>query len=144
MTQASPSQSNRQSGMTLLELLVVITILGLLTAAIGTIALNYLGGAKSDTTSLKIDQTMAALDYFRLDMGRYPSEDEGLDALWEAPRGAARWNGPYVQKRDSLVDAWGAQLLYREPGEHGTVDVYSLGSDGAEGGEEEARDVTSW
>jgi general secretion pathway protein G len=140
----SPRRAKAQAGVTLLELLVVITILGLLTAAIGTVALNYLGGAKSDTTALKIDQTVAALDYFRLDVGRYPTEEEGLEALWAAPRGADNWNGPYVQKRDALVDAWQAPLAYRFPGEHGPVDVYSLGSDGREGGEDEARDVTSW
>lgn len=133
-----------QAGVTLLELLVVITILGLLTAAIGTIALNYLGGAKSDTTALKIDQTMAALDYFRLDVGRYPTPEEGLEALWTQPRGIETWKGPYVQRKDALLDAWSATFLYRNPGEHGPVDIYSLGADGAEGGSDEAADITSW
>ena len=140
----SPSRAAAMAGVTLLELLVVISILGLLAAAVGTIALNYLGGAKSDTTALKIDQTMAALDYFRLDVGRYPTNEEGLEALWTAPASAENWNGPYVQKKDALVDAWKATLKYRNPGEHGPVDVYSLGSDGVEGGEDEARDITGW
>ncbi len=144
MVQSSSSRRSREAGLTLLELLVVITILGLLMAAVGSVALNYLGGAKSDTTALKVDQVSAGLEYYRLDMGRYPSEQEGLAALWQAPAGAQAWNGPYVKKRDALVDAWGEPFLYKMPGEHGDFDVYSLGADKVEGGEDEAQDVTSW
>ncbi|MGF1455079.1 MAG: type II secretion system major pseudopilin GspG [Alphaproteobacteria bacterium] len=144
MSRTRPNRRAREAGLTLLELLVVITILGLLTVAVGSVALNYLGGAKTDTTALKVDQVMAGLDYFRLDVGRYPSEEEGLNALWKKPAGAERWNGPYVKKQDTLTDAWGKALVYKVPGENGPIDVYSLGSDGAEGGEGEAQDVTSW
>ncbi len=144
MIRSQQSPRRREAGLTLLELLVVITILGLLTVAVGSVALNYLGGAKTDTTALKVDQVMAGLDYFRLDVGRYPSEEEGLNALWQKPANADRWNGPYVKKQDTLMDAWGKSFLYKVPGEHGPIDVYSLGSDGAEGGEGEAQDVTSW
>ncbi|MEM7569580.1 MAG: type II secretion system major pseudopilin GspG [Pseudomonadota bacterium] len=132
------------AGVTLLELLVVITILGLLTAAIGTVALNYLGGAKSDTTALKVDGALAALDYFRLDVGRYPTQQEGLEALWSAPPGVEAWKGPYVQKAEALVDAWDAPLKYRIPGESAPVEIYSFGADGVEGGEDDAADITSW
>lgn len=140
----TPAAQRRQAGVTLLELLVVITILGLLTAAIGTVALNYLGGAKSDTTALKIDGALTALDYFRLDVGRYPTQGEGLEALWQAPRGLEAWSGPYVQKEEALVDAWDAALQYRSPGEHGPVDIFSYGSDGEPGGADDAADITSW
>ena len=134
----------RQAGMTLLELLVVITVLGLLTAAVGTVALNYLGRAKTETTQLRIDQVEAGLDLFRLDVGRYPTEAEGLRALVEAPAGAEKWNGPYVKKAEAIDDAWGNPFLYASPGQHGEVDIYSLGADKAEGGEDEDQDVTNW
>lgn len=133
-----------ESGFTLLELLVVITILGLLTAVAGTVALNYLGRAKTDTTRLQIDQISAGLDLYRLDVGQYPSQEEGLMALIERSPDAAAWNGPYLKKRNSVNDAWGRPFLYRNPGQNGEVDIYSLGSDNAEGGEGESADVTSW
>ncbi|MEO3430511.1 type II secretion system major pseudopilin GspG [Pelagibius sp. CAU 1746] len=134
----------RQAGMTLLELLVVITVLGLLTAAVGTVALNYLGRAKTETTQLRINQLEAGLDLFRLDMGRYPTEAEGLRALIEAPADAEKWNGPYVKKAEAIDDAWGTPFLYASPGQHGEVDIYSLGADKADGGEDEDQDVTNW
>jgi general secretion pathway protein G len=134
----------RQAGMTLMELLVVITVLGLLTAAVGTVALNYLGRAKSETTQLRISQVEARLDLFRLDMGRYPTEAEGLHALIQAPANAEKWSGPYLKKAEATEDAWGNPFLYASPGQHGEVDIYSLGADKAEGGEGEDRDVTSW
>ncbi len=130
--------------MTLLELLVVITVLGLLTAAVGTVALNYLGRAKTETTQLRIDQVSAGLDLFRLDMGRYPTEAEGLRALVEAPANAEKWQGPYLKKAEAIEDAWGSPFLYASPGQHGEVDIFSLGADKADGGEGENRDVTSW
>ena len=138
------ARDRRSRGFTLLELLVVMTILAMLSAAVGTFAMRYLGGAKSDTTALKVQQAMAALDYFRLDVGRYPTQAEGLQALLRAPDGLAGWNGPYVQKPDALIDAWGAPLRYQMPGSANPVDVYSLGSDDAQGGEDEAADITSW
>ncbi len=130
--------------MTLLELLVVITILGLLAATVGTVALNYLGRAKSETTQLRIDQISAGLDLYRLDVGRYPTEEEGLRALIEEPGNAEKWSGPYLKKAEALNDAWGTAFLYNSPGQHGEVDIYSLGADKADGGEDEDKDVTNW
>lgn len=132
----------RDAGLTLLELLVVITILVLLTVAIGTVALNYLGRAKSDAAQLQISQITAGLDLYRLDLGRYPTESEGLEALVSQPSGADGWRGPYIQKVEALTDPWGAPFLYRAPGEEGPYDIISLGSDGREGGEDEAADLT--
>ncbi|MEO0763736.1 MAG: type II secretion system protein GspG, partial [Pseudomonadota bacterium] len=85
------------AGLTLLELLVVVTILVLLSVAVGTVALNYLGGARVDAARLQITQIEAGLDLYRLDFGRYPSEAEGLGALVEPPAGAEAWNGPYIR-----------------------------------------------
>jgi general secretion pathway protein G len=134
----------RQAGMTLLELLVVITVLGLLTAAVGTVALNYLGRAKTETTQLRINQVESGLDLFRLDMGRYPTDAEGLQALVQAPANAEKWQGPYLKKAEAIEDAWGNPFLYSSPGQHGEVDIYSLGADQADGGDGEDQDVTSW
>ncbi|MCG8354384.1 MAG: type II secretion system major pseudopilin GspG [Kiloniellales bacterium] len=132
------------AGFTLLELLIVIIILGLLGALAGPQLIKYLGKAKTDTAKLQIDQIEASLDLFFLDAGRYPTQQEGLQALVERPAGAEQWNGPYLKKRDTIVDPWGKTFEYSLPGEHGPYDIYSLGSDGAEGGDGEDQDVTSW
>ncbi len=133
-----------ETGFTLLELLVVLAILGLLAAFAVPQVMKALGGAKADAAKIQVNNLTSALDFFRLDVGRYPTQDEGVAALVERPSGLERWNGPYVKKRESLVDPWGNEYLFRRPGQHGEFDLYSLGSDGAEGGEGQARDVTSW
>jgi general secretion pathway protein G len=134
----------RQAGFTLIELLVVLVILGLLAAFAAPQVLNYLSRAKSDAAKVQVQNIASILDLYRLEVGSYPSEDDGLDALLEPPPDAPRWNGPYVKKRDALIDPWGQTYLYRYPGEHGAYDLYSLGADQSEGGEGEDQDVTSW
>ena len=135
---------NGVSGFTLLELLVVLAILGLIAAFAVPQVMKYLGGAKTDAAKIQIANLSTALDLYRLDVGRYPSQDEGLDALVTRPAGLERWNGAYVKKRDSLLDPWGSTYIYRVPGEHGEFDLHSLGADQAEGGEGEDRDITTW
>ena len=134
----------RSGGFTLLELLVVLAILGLLAVIATPQVLKYLGGAKTDSARIQIQQLGATLDLFRLDVGRYPNESEGLTVLVERPADAARWNGPYVKKREMLVDPWGRAFNYRYPGENGEYDLWSLGADGSDGGEGEDQDVASW
>jgi general secretion pathway protein G len=137
-----PVSSRRDdAGFTLLELLVVVTILVALAAAVGTVALNFLGGARADTARIQMGQIEAGLDLYRLDVGRYPTAAEGLDALLERPAGVDRWGGPYVKGADTLTDPWGAPFRYAVPGESGPFDLLSLGADAAEGGEGEAADV---
>ncbi|HYZ34423.1 MAG TPA: type II secretion system major pseudopilin GspG [Crenalkalicoccus sp.] len=136
--------TRRQAGFTLLELLVVLTILGLLGAIAVPQVLRYLGTSRSQTARVQIQALMSALDLYRLDVGRYPTEEEGLRALVDRPATAAGWNGPYLSRRNGLTDPWGAAYLYRAPGRNGPVDVYALGSDRAEGGSGEAQDVGSW
>lgn len=131
-------------GFTLLELLVVLVVLGLLAAIAAPQVLNYLGGAKTDSAKIQVQQLGATLDLFRLDVGRYPTQDEGLDVLYDRPADAKVWNGPYVKKRDMLIDPWDRPYVYRFPGEHGAYDLYSLGADGEDGGEDEDQDVVSW
>lgn len=135
----------RSAGFTLLEILVVLVILGLLAAVIaGPQVFRQLGAAKSEAAKLQLERVSGALDLYRLDVGRYPSQQEGLRGLVEPPVGVARWNGPYLKKQESLVDPWGRPYAYRIPGQHGEYDLWSLGADGIEGGEGENRDVVSW
>ena len=131
-------------GFTMIELLVVLVILGLIAAFAVPQVMKYLGGAKTDAAGIQVQNLSTVLDLYRLDTGRYPTQDEGLDALLERPADAGKWNGPYVKKRDRLVDPWGNDYKYRFPGEHAEYDIYSLGADNAEGGEGESSDVTSW
>jgi general secretion pathway protein G len=131
-------------GFTLIELLVVLVILGLLAAFAAPQVLKYLGRAKTDAARAQVQNIASILDLYRLEVGSYPSEQDGLEALLEQPPDAARWNGPYVKRRDALVDPWGELYEYRFPGEHGAYDLYTLGADRSEGGEGEDQDVTSW
>ena len=131
-------------GFTLVELLVVLVIIGLLASLVAPRVIKYLGGAKSSTAQVQIERLSGVLDLYRLEVGRYPSEAEGLDALLEAPADAAGWSGPYLKKAGALEDPWGKPYIYRRPGENGEYDLYSLGSDGQEGGDGEDKDLTSW
>jgi general secretion pathway protein G len=133
-----------QAGFTLIELLVVLVILGLLAAFAAPQVLKYLGRAKTDAAKVQVQNIASILDLYRLEVGSYPSEQDGLDALLEEPADAPRWNGPYVKKRDALIDPWGRMYVYRFPGEHGAYDLYTLGADGGDGGDGEDQDVTSW
>lgn len=144
MTSASSRNRRGERGLTLVELLVVLLIIGLIAAFAVPQVMKYLGGARQDSAAIQINQLSGILDLYRLDVGRYPSASEGLDALLEQPSGADGWNGPYVKKADSLVDPWGEPYQYRVPGQHGDFDLYSLGADGTEGGEGENADVVSW
>ena len=143
-TSAKVSRRRVAAGFTLIELLVVLAILSLLAFVAVPQVLKYLGRAKTDAAQIQIQSLGATLDLYRLDVGGYPSEDYGLDALIERPADAERWNGPYLRKREMLIDPWGRPYVYRQPGEHGEFDLYTLGADNAEGGEGENRDVTSW
>ena len=134
----------RQAGFTLVELLVVLIILGLIAAFAAPQVIKFVGSAKSDSAQIQVERLSGVLDLYRLQVGRYPSDDEGLNALMEQPADAPNWDGPYLKKADSLVDPWGRSYLYRCPGEHGDYDLYTLGADGQEDGEGENRDLTSW
>jgi general secretion pathway protein G len=125
-------------------MLVVLAIMGLLAAIVAPQVMKYLGSSRTQTAKVQIQNITAALELYRLDVGRYPTSDENLKALVTAPATAPGWNGPYLQKPSALVDPWGQPYLYKIPGQHGEVDVYSFGSDKVEGGTGEARDVGNW
>ncbi|MDH4384509.1 MAG: type II secretion system major pseudopilin GspG [Caulobacter sp.] len=140
----STDRRDGESGFTLLELLVVLAIMGLLAAIVAPQVIRYLGSSKSQTAKVQVQNISAALELFRLDVGRYPTQDEGLKAMVTPTPAATTWNGPYLQKSGGLTDPWGEPYQYRSPGRHGEADIYSLGSDKAEGGSGEARDVGNW
>ncbi len=141
---ASKPAAHRRAGFTLVELLVVLVIIGLLASLVAPRVIKYLGGAKTSTANVQIERLSGVLDLYRLEVGRYPTDSEGLEALLEAPPNAVGWNGPYLKKAAALVDPWGEPYIYRRPGEHGEFDIYSLGADGQDGGEGEDQDLTSW
>lgn len=137
-------RGGRSRGFTLIELLVVLVILGLLASLVGPRVIKHLGESKSKTAMLQIEELSSALDVYRLEVGRYPSSDEGLTALVENPGSVDQWNGPYLRKKTIRKDPWGNEYSYVAPGEHGDFDLYSLGADNSDGGEGENRDILGW
>jgi general secretion pathway protein G len=133
-----------EAGFTLLEMLVVLAIMAMLAAIVAPQVLKYLGTSRSQTAKVQIQNITAALELYRLDVGRYPSTEEGLTSLVTAPSSVQGWNGPYLPRTNALKDPWDQTYLYKVPGQHGEVDVYTLGSDKAEGGTGEAKDVGNW
>jgi general secretion pathway protein G len=137
------SKAGATRGFTLLELLVVMVIIGLLAAYVAPRYFSQVGRSEVRSTQAQIAALRNALDAYRLDMGSYPTTEQGLAALTTRPQNAARWNGPYLQ-RAVPPDPWGRPYQYRSPGEHGEFDLLSLGKDGQPGGSAEAADITSW
>ena len=127
-------------GFTLIELLVVLAILTLLAGLVGPRVLNQLGGAKAKTAGVQIADLDKSLEIFKLDVGRYPTTEEGLQALVQRPGAINGWSGPYL-KGGVPSDPWGHPYRYANPGPNGGIDILSLGSDGAPGGEGEAADI---
>ena len=131
-----------EQGFTLVEMLVVITIIGLIMGLIGPRVLNYLSESKVKAAKIQMQSFASALDLFHLDAGRYPSTSEGLAALVRRTPGVAGWNGPYLKGGNVPNDPWNNPYIYRAPGEHGAFDIVSLGSDGQEGGSGTAADIS--
>lgn len=130
-------------GFTLVELLVVMVIIGLLAALVAPRFMRQEEKAKVKAAKAQIELLGTALDTLRLDVGRYPTTQEGLGALRSPPGNLPKWDGPYLKKEVPL-DPWGKPYIYRSPGEHGAYDLFSYGADGAPGGEGDNQDVTSW
>jgi general secretion pathway protein G len=142
-TSRSAEAARGHRGFTLLELLVVMVIIGLLAAYVAPRYFSQVGRSEVRSAQAQIAALRNALDAYRLDMGGYPTTEQGLAALSTRPQNAARWNGPYLQ-RAVPPDPWGRPYQYRSPGEHGEFDLLSLGKDGQPGGSAEAADITSW
>ena len=140
------NKNNRKKGFTLIELLVVMVILGLLASLVAPKFFSKIGQSKVKTAKAQIELFGSALDSFYLDVGRYPTTEEGLKALINRPDSVPedKWKGPYLPKTKIPKDPWGNDYVYKSPGEHGKYDLYSLGADGKEGGEGENKDIVSW
>jgi general secretion pathway protein G len=133
----------KQRGFTLLELLVVMVIIGLLAGYVGPRFFSQIGKSEVNTAKAQIDAFEKGLDQYRLDVGRYPSTEQGLQALMTAPPGEPRWQGPYLRKAVP-ADPWGNPYRYRHPGEHGEYDIFSYGADAQPGGDGTNIDITNW
>lgn len=136
---------SRHRGFTLIEIIIVITLIGLIVAYAGNRIFGQGDKAKVGLTKSRIQEISAQLDAYKLDTGKYPTTQEGLNALLQAPSGATNWNGPYVRNADNIKDFWNNELIYRAPGnENRPFEITSLGSDGKEGGEGVNKDINSW
>jgi general secretion pathway protein G len=136
------ASNNGEQGFTLVEMLVVITIIGLIMGLIGPRVLNYLSESKVKAAKIQLQSFASALDLFYLDAGRFPSTAEGLAALVKQTPGVSAWNGPYLRGGNVPNDPWTHGYVYRSPGEHAPYDIISYGSDGQEGGSGVAADIT--
>jgi general secretion pathway protein G len=134
---------NQKHGFTLVELLIVMIILGLLAALVGPKMFGKVGASKQKAAKAQISLLETALDTYRLDTGKYPATDQGLQALRVKPGGVENWDGPYLAKKVPL-DPWGHAYEYRYPGEHGDYEIISYGADGKSGGEGEDSDIVNW
>jgi general secretion pathway protein G len=139
----SNNMLKNEKGFTLVELIVVVIIIGLLAGLVLPQFIKQEEKATAKAARAQIELLGTALDTFRLDIGRYPTTQEGLQALTQKPGGAERWDGPYL-KKDVPNDPWGKPYIYKSPGDHGPYDIVSYGADGVPGGEATNRDVNSW
>jgi general secretion pathway protein G len=137
-------KNRTQSGFTLLELLVVLGIIAMLAGIVGPQVMKHMGESKIKAAKVQIEDLASTLDMYKLDLGSYPTTEEGLNALIESPDSSKRWNGPYLRKSKIPLDPWQNEYHYVSPGEHGKFDLSSWGADGKEGGEGEDQDLVSW
>jgi general secretion pathway protein G len=133
----------RVAGFTLLELLVVIVVIGLLAGLVAPRYFNQVGKSNTNIARAQIDSLEKALDQYRLDVGVYPTTEQGLQALFFRPNNVEKWQGPYL-KKPAPPDPWGRPYQYKSPGERGEYDIASFGADGQAGGTGENVDVSSW
>jgi len=133
----------KSRGFTLMELLLVLVIIGLLAALVGPTLYQHIKPAKESAARAQIQNFMTALDNFFIDVGRYPTTQEGLGVLRNKPEGAQKWNGPYL-KKEIPADPWDNPFIYRAPGRSGGYEVSSFAADGREGGEGDNADINSW
>jgi general secretion pathway protein G len=131
------------AGFTLIELIVVVAIIGLLAGLVVPQFIKQEEKATAKAVKAQIELLGTALDTFRLDVGRYPNSQEGLQALNQRPGGVDRWDGPYL-KKELPNDPWGKPYIYKSPGDHGPYDILSYGADGVPGGQDNNRDISSW
>ena len=138
------NRNKKDNGITLIELLVVMVIIAMFATIVGQRLFQNVGKARQTTAKAQISEFESVLDAFKLDVGRYPTTEEGLPSLRAKPGNSDRWDGPYL-KKDVPLDPWQRPYIYHFPSQHGAdYDLYSLGADGQEGGDGENADVTNW
>lgn len=137
------SSRKREGGFTLVEMLVVITIIVMIISLVGPRVLNYLSESKVKAAKIQIQSFTSALDLMYLDTGRYPTSAEGLDALVKPANGMTGWNGPYLRGGTVPSDPWGKPYIYRSPAERSVYQIVSYGSDSQEGGTGTAADIST-
>ncbi len=125
--------ADEEAGFTLVEMLVVITIIGLIMGLVGPRVLNYLAESKVKTAKIQIESLSAAIDLYYLDNGHYPSGGDGLEALVRRPASDPGWNGPYLKTAQTPPDPWGAAYVYKSPGDHAPYEISSFGPSGPHG-----------
>lgn len=134
--------ARRGGGFTLLEMLVVLALVAMLAAIVGPNVMSKLGSAKGKTAAVQISNLENALNMYKLDVGRYPSNSEGLQALVQRPGSAGGWDGPYIDGK-LPDDPWGNPYRYSNPGPNGGIEILTLGADNAPGGDGENADVSN-
>jgi len=134
----------RSAGFTLLELLIVMIIIGLLAALIGPKMIGRVGESRQTVAKQQVEGFGSALEMYKLDTTKYPTQEQGLEALVSEPQGVNNWKGPYLKKKFIPKDPWGHEYIYTYPGANGDYDIVSYGADGNTGGDGEDKDVASW
>lgn len=140
----SNRSTNIISGFTLIELLIVMVIIGLLAAFVVPKLIGRVGESKQTAAKAQIELISTAIEMYKLDTGKYPSNESGLQSLNTKPSDVQNWKGPYMKKDKIPKDPWGADYVYKYPGTHGDYDLVSYGADGSEGGSGDDQDVASW
>jgi general secretion pathway protein G len=132
-----------EAGFTLMEMLIVLVVIGLIAAVAVPQLMKMLGGAKHRAAAIQIETVSHAVDYYQMDVGTFPTSEQGLKALWTAPAGEAGWNGPYVRREKQLIDPWGNSFVYKLPGKTRPYEIVTLGADGKVGGTGDDADISS-
>lgn len=132
-----------ERGFTLMEMLVVLVVIGLIASVAIPQVMRLLESAKHKAARIQLETLSQSLAYYQLDIGEYPTSQQGLAALWQAPTQSEAWNGPYVRQERQLLDPWGNAFIYRSPGAKGAFDLISLGADGKEGGTGDDADLSA-
>lgn len=142
MTSSTHRRRNPKAGLTLLEVMIVLAIIALIAGLAAPRLMDSFGRAKSRTASIQMENLKGAVRLFYLDVGRYPSEAEGLQALLQVPNGLDGWLGPYLDSSADLTDPWERAYLYRSPADEKPFEITTYGRDGRAGGTKEDSDIS--